>query len=146
KIGVFEWRKANAEREVDTLFDDIDTAVSGFDIDADTRIAGKKPRQNISHITLHQRDGTGDTKTPAWFRLRAVYCILRGFRFGQHRRAVAIINLPDLRDGQSPRRTSGTCAAISPIASGRKQRHAKTTGASVRWRWSWRMRTASRPW
>ena len=61
KIRGLKWRRAYAQRYIESLLDDIDAPIGHLGVDTHERMLSEKPREDFTHCAFHEADRTGHT-------------------------------------------------------------------------------------
>ena len=91
QVGVLEWRDSHSNRDIDSLIDDIDSAIGRIECDANLRVRGEISRKNVGHAGLKQAGGAADPNDASRGRQRLIDRILRGLSLGNQRDTVTAV-------------------------------------------------------
>ena len=105
EITVLQRRRTHSNRDVDRFADDVDAPVRRFEVQLHARILREERRKHRGDARIQQRDRARDADDAARFGAREFDRFLCRLRLDEHRLAMGVVVLTDLRDREAARRT-----------------------------------------
>jgi hypothetical protein len=105
EITVVQRRRADANCDVDRLTDDIAATVRRLELHFDARVLREERGKHVANVHIQQCNRARDPDAAARFGTRQVNRLLGRLGLDQHRFAVCVVILANLRHGKPARRT-----------------------------------------